>query len=268
MDKYQFDRENHIHKLNDEYLTGTTTALSILQPPLTWWASGLAVAHLGWFNDSKSSKNYIPQEIGFPKLEKRFEEIRKMTTEEYQKELNLAYKAHSVRLKDAGQKGTDTHELVERFIKSQINGTKFEIGDEPELQKRQVGEFIEWASQNIKKFIWSEICTYSKIHKVGGISDFGYIDMEDRLIIGDIKTGKDIYEEQFIQAGAYDMQLSESGGYNDQGEQLLAVQSSIQGYTIVLLPKEGTIKVGHSYNRKAQQEAFLAALLLFRHLKK
>lgn len=266
-DKYQFDKEKHVHTLNGTPLIGTTSAMDILQPPLTWWASGLACEYLGWFNDNKSSKNYIPQEVGFPILQKRFEEIKKLTPKEYQKELNKAYRKHSERLKDAGEKGTSTHELVEQYIKSELTNTLYVLPlDIPEFQKRQLNEFIEWAERSVKKFMWSEVCTYSKVHWLGGISDFGYIDMEDRLMIGDVKTSKDIYPNYFLQEAAYDIQLTESGGYSHTGEKILVLEREISGYTIVVLPREGTIKVGHNYNRPANQKGYLACLYLHKHL--
>ena len=54
--KYRFvdtDKE-HLHQIFDESLedwqnlTGTSSVVDVLDKPLTWWASGLACAKLGW----------------------------------------------------------------------------------------------------------------------------------------------------------------------------------------------------------------------------
>lgn len=268
MTNYSFDKAEHVHKYGDELLTGTTTALSILQPTLTYWASGLACSHMGWFNENPSSKGYVKPEIGMQNLERRFNEIKQLTPQQYKKELDIAYKAHSAKLKDAGKKGTSTHSLVEDYINAVMKREPYVIPKGlSDMQNRQLTEFIEWASQNVKKFLFSEVCTYSIIHKVGGICDFGYVDMYDRTMLGDIKTGSDIYDNYFIQMGAYDLQLSENGGFTHSGSKIIS-ELKIEGYTVVNLPKEGSIKVGHRYDRELQQKAFLSALFLFRHLKK
>jgi hypothetical protein len=56
---------------------------------------------------------------------------------------------------------------------------------------------------------------------VGGKSDFGYIDMDDNVVLGDIKSAKEAYLSHFLQAGAYHTQIEEHGLFTDSGVRAL-----------------------------------------------
>ena len=82
--KYRFEKEQHIHLLDERPLIGTTTALSVLNKPLTWWASGLAVEALGWYNTKqKKDENEIGYKarllLGAANMRKRFAEVKKLS---------------------------------------------------------------------------------------------------------------------------------------------------------------------------------------------
>ncbi len=76
--KYYDEKGEHLHTLDDRPLIGTSTALKVLAKPLTWWASGLACAELGWLN-SKTN----PDNIRLEKADDKLKEISVMGAKEY-----------------------------------------------------------------------------------------------------------------------------------------------------------------------------------------
>src|SRR5437899_1811597 len=54
--RYRFhDKDGeHLHTLDGKPLIGTSTAIRVLNKPLTWWAAGMALTPLGWLNKNKS----------------------------------------------------------------------------------------------------------------------------------------------------------------------------------------------------------------------
>ena len=109
MNKYHFDAEQHIHKFEDKYLTGTSSVMDVLSKPLTWWASGLAVSKLGW-TKAKDWKLLKTEEQKQEDIKRRidftspvFEMVKGMDIESYISLLDEAYKAWSY-IMDRNQK--------------------------------------------------------------------------------------------------------------------------------------------------------------------
>lgn len=170
---YKFNKEKHLHTLKDRPLTGTSTVMSVIAKPLTWWASGKAVGHLGWTN-AKYMENgkykTVPLEERVAVAHEHLQKIKEMTVEEYIKLLDEAYKAHSVSLKDSADSGTDLHAECERYVKDSIEaGSPMSPATYPE----KIRPFIEWSQKSVERFLWSEMHTYSEEHWVGGITDAG-----------------------------------------------------------------------------------------------
>ena len=126
MSKYRFlekdenGNECHRHQIlvKDKWVdaTGASTIVGVLDKPLSWWASGMAVGTLGWLNAKNSKK-----EERLEHLKPYYEKIKSVTEEEYLELLDEAYKAHSVRLKDSAQAGTDMHGELESYVKACVH---------------------------------------------------------------------------------------------------------------------------------------------------
>jgi hypothetical protein len=98
--------------------------------------------------------------------------------------------------------------------------------------------FISWSQKNVKKFLWSEIHSYSEVLWTGGIADVGWEDMNGRIVAGDFKSSKDVFFSQFIQIGGYDTMLSENGGYTANGEKVFDLPGPIEAYCVAPFGQE------------------------------
>lgn len=211
MNRYKFDDKNHIHLLDDKPLIGTTTALNVLAKVLTWWASGLAVKELGWTNPKEvSAKDRLNISS------KRFSEIKALNEEEYLTLLDKAYRAHSVKLDKSADAGTDMHAELERYVKNCINNNDG-FPEEYDGEHEAVKIFYIWAKDNVKKFLISEGHAYNESLWIGGILDLLYEDKDGRLVILDFKSAKEAYMSHFFQCGGNDLEISESGVLDKDG---------------------------------------------------
>jgi hypothetical protein len=263
--RYQFDEKNHVHTLDGRMLTGTSSVSDVLAKPLTWWASGLAVKELG-IPDPKlitkiKNRTATPEEVKatMAAVGVKLEQIRVMTADQYYKLLDGAYRAHTQVLKDTAQAGTDLHAECERFVKDHMNHT---LG----MYDERIAPFVEFTNKRVKRFLWSEVHCYSEVQMIGGISDCGFEDVDGKFAIMDFKSSKDAYTSQFWQCAGYDIQISENGGFDADGNQTLEWKGASFDYYAVFpfgmakpIPKLFFDPVG-------AKEAFLAEVLLYRKL--
>lgn len=222
--KYEFidevdtkGKKQHLHTLNGKPLLGVSTVLSVMAKPLTWWASGLAVGHLGWTHH-KDGKNYVPLEQRLSALQPKWEAIQQMSPTEFLTTLDEAYKAHSVRLGESATAGTDMHSELENYVKRCITTNDRRPLPALDTDERPVAIFAEWADQNIATFVASEAYCYSDRLWVGGIVDLIYEDKYGDINLLDFKSAKEAYDEHFIQNAGYDILLSENGIFEKKGE--------------------------------------------------
>ena len=231
---YKFDKENHIHTLDGSPLIGTSSCASVLaKGGLTYWASGLAVAKFGWIHPGDKKKGFIPKGKRIDSALAGQAKVSMMTSEEYLSLLDEAYKAHASTLKDSAKGGVDMHQLMEDYIKFCIENNEGEPVKNTDLKNEKVDLFSEWAKKNVKKFLASEIHTYSKELWLGGIVDCVYEDMEGKIVVLDFKSSKEVYLSQFWQCVAYALELGECGGYTAEGEKILTLERPID-YVAVL----------------------------------
>ncbi len=212
---YKFDDENHIHTLDGVALTGTSSIGDVLAKPLTWWAAGLAVAKFGWIHPEIKENG---RTIAKVPLEKRLkasgdvqEIIKGMTPLGYLSLLDEAYKAHSVNLKDTAEAGTDLHAELERFVKARMKG---DINNDYDIK---IKPFMDWADENVKKFLWSEAHCFDEILFVGGISDCGVELNDGTFAVIDFKSAKGAYPVHFIQCAGYAIQIEKNGLWSKKG---------------------------------------------------
>lgn len=209
MTHYRFAEDKHLHSLDGKPLIGTTTALSVVEKPLTWWASGQAVGAMGWLNPKKHDANDCLVSAGVV-----LTEIKLETVGDYVNRLNKAYRAHhDLKEKRAGE-GTDLHALAEEYIGLHIKG-QIPLFVDPKLKA-----FVDWCNKNVHRFLFSEIHCYSERLWVGGKTDFGFEDMEGNWVLADIKSRDKDYFTDHLQCGLYDIQLSENGGFDKDGNKI------------------------------------------------
>ena len=241
---YTFDEKTHTHTLDGKKLTGVTTVIGVVSKGdgLIQWSANEAVNFLD---------NYL-------KLYKWDE----LTEKDQQVILNEAKTAWKNSRDTAGDKGKDTHAIVEMIIKYAIKNGKGMINGEwmsivnilvdSDEKKAQITQFLDWAKD--KKFLESERNIYSRELWVGGIVDFVY-ELNGEVYIGDVKTAKAIYPTNFWQTSAYQYCLQEMGLY-----------PKVKGFTIVRLGKDGSFDVKENFSYDDNIEGFKSALTIYRKL--
>lgn len=254
MNKYAFDKENHLHTLDGIALTGTSSIADVLAKPLTWWASGLAVEKFGWRNPKKFS----PEECAIA-CEQGLERVKNLTRDEYATLLNQAYRAHKDSLDKSAVKGTNLHEELEKFVKAEMGIWNYEIRD---LDKR-ILPFVEWAENNVEKFLFSEAHTYSERLWIGGIIDAGAKLKDGSIAIIDFKSSKEAYINQFIQVGGYALQAEENGIFDENGENNQKLEGPVTKLIIVPFGADPVLPVIMS-DVSAYKDGFEAAVKLYR----
>lgn len=226
---YKFDEEAHRHLLDGKPVFGTTTLIKAMFPPqLTAWASGVSLKLFGWLHPTYNSK-----QARLTTIEYFRQMIEKLSDEEYDDLLQRAYKETEKIMKDAGAYGSDAHGAIETAVLTAIrdNGGLLQTTsyDHPAVER-----FARWGRG--KKFLLSEVNTYSRELRLGGVVDLVY-EEDGAKYIGDIKTSRDIYPEHFIQMGLYDVQQRESGFVTSEGSFVHEPILDIQGYTVINIPR-------------------------------
>lgn len=194
---YRFDTERHIHLYENQPLFGTSTLIGEVMPPrLAKWGAQCAVDFIeknwGEYYDEKNN-------------------IRKTNI------LADAVNAWTKVRKDAATKGTDMHKDLKDYVQlciEMFEGTP-QVG---ETFTGKVGDFAEWANNNVKQFIFSEKNTYSRALWVGGVVDCLAQLRNGKLAVIDFKSSKEAYFNSFAQVAGYAAQLEESGWSNADGE--------------------------------------------------
>jgi hypothetical protein len=224
--QYSFDAERHCHALDGKSLLGASTVVGVLNKPLTWWASGLAVMKFGWINSkTKVNGKYktIPLVDRLQAVAKMLQEIKQMTDVQFLDLCDEAYKAHSVKLDDSAVAGTNMHAVLENYVKECMSSGSIMLAT---TDFAPLKAFSRWAVDNVDHFVYSEAYGYSETLWVGGISDLGAIlkektpDGVGKRALIDFKSSKEAYDSQFIQAGVYDLIFSENGILNLKGERV------------------------------------------------
>lgn len=262
---YKFNKEGHQHLLwserNQEFqqLTGATTILEVLGKTLTWWASGLALEKLGWLNSKTHN-----EEQRLSHLKPIREEQMKLGDADYLSLLDEAYKAHSVRLTETADAGTDLHAELEKYVNWHIAFNSGNL-ENAQVQKwsDRVLQFATWADKNVKRFLWSEGYCYDEMLFMGGISDAGAELKDGSIAIIDFKSSKQAYFNHFVQTAIYDLLIQKHGILNEKGETVLKDVPKVSKYLVIPFgAKEFTVVENN--NIKSLQKAALACIELYR----
>jgi len=198
------DEHRHQILIDEEWkdLIGISSVVKILTnfSQAAYYGSRRALMGLGY--DPKDAPEALK---GFRNEVNR---ILTLNPEEQQKALKSAYTAHAKYAKDRAKKGTDSHEILNKWAQKCIeeNEGKFLttgsfLADEPKVQK-----FLELAIPHIGKdarIIASEKKSYSEELWLAGITDLIVETADGKIVILDFKDRPVIYENDLLQMGGY-----------------------------------------------------------------
>lgn len=108
---------------------------------------------------------------------------------------------------DAKSRGTTVHSIVEAW-----KNTQTQIETIPDEFKGYSDAFYQWVRDADVKLIAHEKTVVSRQHGYAGTLDLMVENRQGDVWIIDVKTGKDIYAEAFIQVSAYQHALKEDEG--------------------------------------------------------
>ena len=226
-----FNKEKHEYLIDGERATGITTIIGVLAKP----------ALIGWA--AKMACEYIREHVAYaiPGTDGGYWAIKPSDVDE-------AQKAHTKKKEAAGTHGTDTHSLIEEWIKGALEG-KVLVDD----KFLPIAKFIQWVEQDVDHFLFSERQMFNKDMFIAGTADFGAVMKDGKKLIGDFKTSSGVYGiDYFLQCAGYKI-LAEGEG-----------DTPYDGCVIARLGKDGTFDVTYRYDTKTDEEAFRACLTIYR----
>ena len=270
MYKYHDEKGQHLHELSGKPLIGTSTVIGVLMKTLTWWASSLACAEFGWIKAADKIKA-TEEEITANGIARQksalsmLEKFSAMTPDEYIALTDKAYKAHSVKLDKAADKGTDMHAELEKYIKACVEKdgkpTKIAVGS----FVPQVHIFVEWAMTNVKRFIASEAHCYSEKLWTGGICD-AIAELNDgKLAIIDFKSAKEAYDSHFIQCAGYAIEAEENGLFDADGKLIAKLEKPIDVFIVFPFGAE-KVEPAMKYDTEGYKRCFESCVQLYKFL--
>lgn len=263
MPKYRFldEKKAHLHQINvgGEWkpLLGTSTITGVINKPLTWWASGMAVSLLGW----KNPKN-TPLEARISHAGEVLEQIKGLDTESYETLLQRAYRAHNEKKESSAEEGTDMHALLEAYVKECIETNEGKPIVLNGQEHERVTTFMNWACEKVDHFEFSEANVYSEKMWTGGVTDLVLVMKDGKRLIGDFKSSKEAYLSQFIQIAGYDLQQEENGFFTSEGENI-SPPLKVDGYVVFPFGAE-VFEPAFRYNTEELKEGFRSALVLYK----
>jgi len=181
--RLEFDPKAHCYKLDGKLLSGVTSVIdgTSSKQNLIQWAADMAVDYV---------KDNATGVIG--------------ADDWYVKDhvLEEARKAHTRKKENAATKGTDTHALVEEYVKKCIATT----GGVPALlpDNEVIQPFVDWAQRRVMQFICSEQRVFSEKKATAGTLDIAYIDKDGLFTLGDVKSFPKLWSvDPYHQLGGY-----------------------------------------------------------------
>lgn len=150
----------------------------------------------------------------------------------------------------AKTRGTSIHSVVEAYKK----GSVINLEGVPEALQGFTKAFYRAMEEIHIDFLEREKTVFSKKHKVAGTLDI-LAKVDGRVYVLDIKTGKDIYQEAFLQTSAYKSMVEEEG-------------QKVDGIGVLLLKEDGSYKFETRIDVEAETKAFFACKTLYEGLHK
>ena len=252
--KYIDEKKAHLHTFDGKALIGCSTAVGIISKPLSYWASGMAVGTLGW------TATKTDPEMRLEGAKTALETIKMLDGEGWLKMLDVAYKAHATRLKETASDGTDLHALLEVYVQSCIDRNGGIPLAHSTGETAQVSAFVDWALENVQKFLYSEAHCYSEKHWTGGIFDALAILKDGRTALFDFKSSKEAYYSQYVQAGGYATMVHENGILDSEGNKLGEAKIDV----LYIVPFGGDCIPAPHYDVEGMEDSFISAVKLYK----
>ena len=144
---------------------------------------------------------------------------------------------------EAKTRGTTVHSIVEHY-----KHTKEHLETIPEAYKGYATAFYNWIKDNDIEILEHERTIFSEKYQFAGTLDLLVKNRQSgKIFLIDVKTGKDIYPEAYLQLSAYKQGLEEE-------------QQLVDEIAVVLLKEDGKYKFGQGEDNLL---AFLAAKKLW-----
>lgn len=271
MYKFLNEKGEHRHELEGKPLIGTSTVLSVLSKDgLLWWALQKGLGTLGFVPPRrKENGRYIgiAKETRLAAATDFLSANPDLDGEKWLSLLDTAYTAHTKERDASASKGTDRHAELERYVKHCLDnaeGRPVPTKDD-RAKDDPVVIFADWATRNVKRFLFSESHCYSRDMWVGGIADCGYENNQGEYVVLDFKSSKEAYLPQFWQCAGYDLQLSENGAFDASGNLLWKPEKPFSAYAVLPFGMPKPEVVLH-HDTASAQSAFKAALLIYKLL--
>lgn len=160
---------------------------------------------------------------------------------------------HTIKKKEAGDVGTQIHDLVEKWIKKQ----DIDLNNLPEQVVNGFQAFLKFQSENKFEWIESEKIVYSKKYNYAGILDAIAIDGEGKKVLVDFKSSNGLYPEYALQASGYQFAVEEMGEHNCDYKLLIRFGK-----------EDGNFEAKKFNDDKEDKDGFLQALKLTRTMQR
>ena len=227
-----FNPRKHLYSANGIIVPSVTKVTGVLdKPALIYWAVNETIAYIA--DSWQAGLEYNQAQIDSIVADAKGARFRVS-----QKALNI---------------GSDAHDWLERYIKSQVLNTKMpELPEYPPVLNA-VTSYLEWEkAQDDIEYISSERRLYSMKYKYSGTADI-MLRVNGELTLGDLKTSKGIYPEYFLQCAAYAQAWQEEDGVK------------VDKMSIIRIPKDGSsVEVADNYDVDTLFGVFKACLAVWR----
>jgi hypothetical protein len=267
VNRYNYLNENgeHVHLLDEKPLIGTSSVGDVLMKHgLTYWAAGLALEKFGWKKKKNEDDKVRPRDERVISAEMGRAKLNKLSPDEYLDLLDEAYSAHAKELDTSADKGKELHAEIEKYIKYKMSDSEVKVFESTD---ERIVPFIEWANENVKRFLLSEGNVYSERMHTGGVCDC-MVELNDGTVgIIDFKSAKKTYTSHFLQCAGYSIQLKENGAFDKDGNQTMVTPAKIDWFAVVPFGKKKFV-VDIKRNVDELEEGFKSMLSLYKLINK
>lgn len=154
-----------------------------------------------------------------------------------------SWEASQKTLEEAAQRGTRVHNACDRLE----NGEELKIEEFPQEEWLRIWGFVKWIESYKPKLIYKELGMVSDKFKTGGRIDRVY-EIDGKIIVLDIKTGKSNYDNYYAQTSAYATLLG------DPKTMFYEKAESVQVDDTAILRLSHLSKNGYQYSIRGKEE--------------
>lgn len=218
--KYIDEGRTHMHTLNDRPIVGGSTMKGIVGNKdnlFQWYADMAAVAGLAFPTQDIKAEYETVQATKDWKLKAAAKKALDLKYPNYAKARRAAVEHRDQK----ADEGTLRHGELQAYIAACIVAGN-PLPANPDASESIV-RFANWSLENVAQFHFTEAhCYHDDVVgiPVGGIADLGLTLKDGRRLVGDHKSSKEAYQDQFLQCATYDLLLAHSGGLDRDGNKL------------------------------------------------